>query len=67
MEAIPDLPTDVGGLKAWYNFAKVQGDPEWGDDQPPNAELRWGEKLVKIIRAAEEALGIIHTRWNSGD
>ena len=66
LEAIPDLPTDLGGLKAWYNFAKVQGDPEWGDVQPPDAELRWGEKLVKIIRAAEEALGIIYTRWNDG-
>ena len=66
LEAIPGLPTDVGGLKVWYNFAKVQGDPDWGDDQPPNAELRWGEKLVKIIGAAEEALGIIYTRWNDG-
>ena len=51
LEAIPGLPTDQAGLKVWYN-----GDPEWGDDPPPNDELRWGTKLVKIVRAAEEAL-----------
>ena len=66
LEAIPGLPTDLGGLKVWYNFAKVQGDPDWGDDPPPNDQLRWGNKLVKIVRAAEEALGIIYTRWNDG-
>ena len=46
----------IAGLKVWYNFAREQGDPEWGDDPPPNDELRWGTKLVKIVRAAEEAL-----------
>ena len=64
LEAIPDLPTDLGGLKAWYNFARGQGDPDWGDVRPPEAEMRWGEKLVKIVRAAEEALGVIYARWN---
>ena len=66
LEAIPDLPTDLGGLKAWYNFARGQGDPDWGDVRPPEAEMRWGEKLVKIVTAAEEALGIIYARWNDG-
>ena len=66
LEAIPGLPTDQAGLKIWYNFAREQADPEWGDNPPPNDELRWGTKLMKIVRAAEDALGIIYTRWNDG-
>ena len=66
LEAIPGLPTDQAGLKVWYNFAREPTDPEWVDDPIPDDEQRWGTKLVKIIRAAEEALGIIYTRWNDG-
>ena len=66
LEGIPGLATDQAGLKIWYNFAREQTDPEWGDNPPPDDQLRWGTKLVTIVRAAKDALGIIYTRWNDG-
>ena len=66
LEGIQGLATDQAGLKLWYNFARTQADPEWGDNPPPDDQLRWGTKLVTIVRAAKDALGIIFTRWNDG-